>query len=115
MGGTPLTAPVDPFEEAMKRKRIQEGIAQAAGGAAPTSEDPVQTLEQQPPAAVAEPAVDHLSVAKLKQGIGAALTPEEEAALAAEQLQVPPVQTPQPAGGDQGYLARFMQMLGMGG
>ena len=113
--GTTLTAPVDPFEEAMRRKRMQEGLVQATGGAAASVPSPQPELAAAP--SVGQPPVDHLSVAKLKQGIGAQLSPEEEAALAAESLQQQPAMPAAPAGpaaGEQGYMAKFMSMLGLG-
>jgi hypothetical protein len=67
-----------------------------------------------PAPAVAQPPVDHLSVAKLKQSMGAQLTPEEEAALAAEAL-AQPAQQPGPAAGEEGFLGKLLGMVGLGG
>jgi hypothetical protein len=69
--------------------------------------------------ALGEPAADPLSTAKLKLSMGMTednLTPEEQAALAAEQLvPVAPAAPAAPAAGEEGYLQKFLSMIGMGG
>ena len=111
--------PVDPndplvYAQELEKKRKLLG---ALGGTAPAAE--ATPSPSPPPAAVAEPAADPLSTAKLKLSMGMTednLTPEEQAALAAEQLvPVAPAAPAAPAAGEEGYLQKFLSMIGMGG
>ena len=113
--GTPISPVDDAFEQAMRRKRLQEELAQGVGGAPA----PAPTPEATPAPAVAQPAADPLSTAKLKLSMGMTednLTPEEQAAIAAEQLvPAPAPAAPAPAAGEQGFMSKMLGMMGLGG
>lgn len=110
------TDPAMLAEELAKRNRA---LAGATGNAAAPAAAPAATPA--PAEAPVAAAPDYLSQARTKLGLGmteANLTPEEQAALAAEQLNAQNAAAAQPAApaaGQEGFVAKLLGMLGLGG
>jgi len=118
--GTPVQPTDDAFEQAMRRKKLQEGIAQGIGGQPAPSATPSPAPSPTP---TPQPQSSPLDRGKLKLSMGmpeSSLTPEEKAALAAEQINAQPAASPagSPGPAEPGFLQRMMSAMsaiGLGG